>query len=268
MVARLLRFTLLAAVASLVVASAAGAATTTVYAGPSGTAGGVFGPRSTGADVDAFSLPKITIHQGDKVRWLFAGFHTVTFPKKGGGDVGFIVPDPAGAKYSGFSDAAGKAFWFNGVGALDLNPLGILPQGGKTENGSKLTGSGLSLNPAVAHKPYTLTFPRTGTFRYECVVHPGMEATVKVVKRGVALPSASKRKAALKLQLKKDAAAAKKAATLTPPANSVVAGNDSGRVVQLRFFPSRSTCRSAGQCSSRSRPSRRSTRSRSARRPT
>lgn len=136
---------LAALVAALVVVPAsAHAATKTVVAGPLKAAKGVFGGKATG-DVDGYSLKTVTIHVGDKVRWKFNGFHTVTFPK-GGAAIPFIIPDPAGAKYSGINDAAGAPFWFNGQAQFDLNPLGALPQGGKTENGSQVTGSGAPLS--------------------------------------------------------------------------------------------------------------------------
>src|SRR6476646_8558523 len=87
--------------AVLALPATAGAATKTVIAGPAGSSGGVFGTKTATADVDAFSLKQFTIHVGDKVRWVFHGFHTVTFAKKGGGDIPFVIPDPSATEVSG-----------------------------------------------------------------------------------------------------------------------------------------------------------------------
>lgn len=226
-----------AGAAILAIPSTAAAATKTVIAGPSGSGGGVFGTKTSTADVDAFSLKQVTIHVGDKVRWVFRGFHTVTFAKKGGGDIPFVIPDPAGTKVSGVNDAAGNPFWFNGQTRLVANPAGALPQGGKTEDGSALTGTGAA--PGAANpKPYTLKFTKTGVFRYECVIHPGMEASVKVVAKGKKVPSAKADARTAARALRREAAAARKLSAYKPPANTIALGHDQGAVVQLRFFPS------------------------------
>jgi plastocyanin len=219
--------------ALIILPASAQAATKTVIAGPLKAAKGVFGGNATG-DVDGYSLKTVTVHVGDKVRWRFNGFHSVTFPKKGRGVIPLVIPDPAGAKYSGVNDEAGSPFWFNGQTQLDFNPLAALPQGGKVENGSQLNGSGLPLGPP---KPYTLKFTKAGTFTYFCVVHPGMKARVKVVARGKQTPSARQdRRTAAKI-FAAEVKAAKKQAKLTLPANTIQGGNDKGDVVQLRFFP-------------------------------
>jgi plastocyanin len=218
--------------AALLVPVASQAATKTVVAGPLKPVKGVFGRNAT-ADADSFSLPTVTIHTGDSVRWKFNGFHTVTFNKKGSGGIPFVIPD-ATAKYSGFNDPGGAPFWFNGQTQLDLNPLGALPQGGKTYDGSAVTGSGAPLGAA---KPYKLKFTKNGTFTYYCVIHPGMQAKVKVVAKGKKIPSRkADAKTAAKL-LAKQVKVARKTAKLKTPAGTVVGGNDKGLVVQLRFFP-------------------------------
>jgi plastocyanin len=229
------RLALVALAAAILLPATAQAATKTVVAGPLKNARGAFGGHATG-DVDGFSLKTVTIHVGDKVRWKFNGFHTVTFPKKHGRDIPFVIPDPSGAKYAGINDAAGNPFWFNGQGRLILNPLGAFPQGGKSYNGSKVTGSGLP--PQGPAKPYTLKFTKAGTYTYECVIHPGMTAKVRVVPKGKRIPSARQdRRTAAKLFAKEVREAKKLAKGPKLPKSTVQAGNDKSPVVQLRFFP-------------------------------
>lgn len=227
----------LALAAALAFTGVAGAqaATKTVIAGPAGTAHGIFGPNTT-PTANQFSQKTVTIHVGDNVRWLIRGFHTVTFPKPGSGDVPFLVTDPT-AKYSGFADAAMAPFWFNGAKQLEASPAGALPQGGKTFDGRRLTGSGLPRGTGTA-PPYVLKFTKTGTFHYECVIHPGMDATVKVVGAKSPIPSAKADAAAQAALLARQAKIAKVQLKYAPPANTVTAGHDSGQIALLKFFPS------------------------------
>ncbi|MCW2952152.1 MAG: hypothetical protein JWQ48_1322 [Conexibacter sp.] len=225
-----------ACVAALLVPATAGAATKTVFAGPSGSAGGVFLGNPPTADLDSFSLAHVTVHVGDNVRWVFRGLHTVTFPRQGRADIPFIVPDPTGTKYTGINDAAGAPFWFNGQTRLTLDPLGALRQGGRTEDGTRVTGSGIFFGNAPT-PPYTLTFPKQGVYRYDCVIHPGMEGTVRVEPRGVRIPTRAQDAVAQKRQLVSDARIARQLANFTPPPGTVSGGHDRGQVVQFRFFP-------------------------------
>jgi plastocyanin len=224
----------LAGAVAVIGAGNAQAATKTVFAGPAGTAHGVFGPNAA-PEANAFSQKTVTIHVGDSVRWVINGFHTVTFRKAGGGDIPFLVTDPT-AKYAGFNDALGAPFWFNGAKQLEASPLGGLPQGGKTFDGSKVTGSGIPQGATIP--PYVLKFTKTGTFNYECVIHPGMDAKVKVVGRATPIPSAKADAAAQAKLLASEAKTAKALLKYTPPANTVTGGHDKGQIALLKFFPS------------------------------
>jgi plastocyanin len=224
--------------AALLLAIGAGqatAATKTVYAGPNAKLPGdlVF---------NDFYGKKVTIHQGDSVRWVFRGFHDVVFPAKGKKPPGFIVPDAA-AKIAGVNDAAGNPFWFNGQPRFQVDPQTAFPAGGKTYDGSKLAGSGAPLGPV---KPYKLKFTKKGTFTYYCTIHPGMKGQVKVVARSARIPSAAQDAKAAQKQLVAQEKTAKKLADPTIPAATVHGGSDKGAVNQLKFFPSTVTIK-AGQ---------------------
>jgi plastocyanin len=220
--------------AVLAVCASAQAATRTIYAGPAGKANGTFGGNSA-ADLDTFSVPKTTIHVGDRIRFIINGVHTVTFNKKGGGTIPFVVN--GSSTIQGLNDAAGNPFWFNGQTQPVVDPRGGLPQGGKTYDGSAVTGSGFT-PPGAPSKPYVLRFTKTGTFKYVCVIHPGMDGSIKVVSKRRRIPSAKAFARATRRNLAAWAKTARKLGTYKPPANTVTGGHDKGGVVQLKFFPS------------------------------
>jgi plastocyanin len=214
--------------------AAAQGSTRTVVAGPPQKVKGL----PAGADANAFFRKTVTVHVGDKVKWQFNGFHTVTLPAKGKKPPAFIGPDPSGALVSGVNDAAGNPFWFNGkVPRLTLTADGALPAGGKSYNGKKLVSSGAPL-AAGAPKPFTVKFTKKGSYSYYCTIHTGQKGTVKVVGKAKAIPSnkanakaAKKEYAKVVKQLKKDGKFA------GPAGNAVRAGNDTLTSTILGFFP-------------------------------
>src|SRR3954453_16850471 len=111
--------TAVAAVAVLVVPTAARAATYEVYAGADQSPGE---PKQSSSN--AFFPHAVTVHQGDTVRWEFRGFHTVTFPIKGEQPPPLAVATPR-LPVGGVKDAAGNPFWFNGLPNVVVNPLAI-----------------------------------------------------------------------------------------------------------------------------------------------
>jgi plastocyanin len=195
-------------------------------------------------DLNGFFRRQITIDVGDSVRWVFSHrvVHTVTFLPRGQSRPSLEVPDPA-HPYTGFNDAAGAPFWFNGQPSLLIPPDHAFPQGGSSTDGKKYKNSGLS---APTFHPYKLKFTKTGTFRYICLVHPGMAGTVKVLPKGRAVPSAHADRVARTAEYTLAVKRARQLAQFTPAANSVVAGHDSGTVAWFRFFPRTQTV-SVGQ---------------------
>jgi plastocyanin len=190
------------------------------------------------ADANAFFPNGVTIHAGDKVRFVPVGFHSVDLPARKGSPVPLI--SPTGQKEPVVNDAAGAPFWFSNVAdVLGFTPSLLASSFGKTlaYNGGKPVLSGLPLAQKI--KPMTVRFTKAGKYVYFCNVHPGMKGTVTVKKAGAAIPSAKADRKAVKRQAGKAIAAAKKAATVKAPTNTVdvgVAGK--GGVERFAMVPS------------------------------
>jgi plastocyanin len=197
------------------------AKTKTVNMGLPASAGKQF--QATGADVNDFFPHGVTIHVGDKIKFLPTGFHSFDFPARGGSPVGLIAP--TGQKVSGSNDAANTPFWFNGQDAVGFAPE-LLPPGlyGKkvSYNGSRRIASGLPLAPKL--KPITVTFKKKGKFTYFCNIHDGMKGVVSVKAKGKKVPSAKADKKALKRQLARSLTTAKTLPKTVPPTGTIDVG--------------------------------------------
>jgi plastocyanin len=237
----------MAILAALSTAPAAGARTKVVVTGgPPPAASALAGTVrfDKALDLNGFYRRQVTINVGDTVRWLFSRrvVHTVTFLAPGQTRPALETPDPSNP-YTGFSDGANVPFWFNGQPSLLIPPDHAFAQGGASTNGRKYTNSGLS---APAFRPYSLRFTRTGTFRYICLVHPGMAGRVRVLARNRPVPSAREDRRAAAAELRRAVAQSRSLARFTPTGNNVVGGHDRGPVAWFRFFPSTKTI-SVGQ---------------------
>lgn len=140
-----------------------------------------------GSTLNEFLPGKVTIAAGDTVTFSSAIFHTVTYGIK---QPPLILPDPAKGKYAALDDAAGDPFYFSGLAKLIYNAQAFGPFGPKTISGSTPASSG-GLSPAGPKaKPatFTFTFPKAGTYKLLCTVHPGMKGTVVVKPVGSTVP--------------------------------------------------------------------------------
>jgi plastocyanin len=232
----------LAAAALLITPATAGAATKTVQAGPFGKANQKKF-QDAFADANAYFRKSVTIRKGDSVLWRINGFHSVTFVPRGSDAPPLIAPDMA-KPVSGVNDAGNSPFWFNGQPRLVLNPDAATRKGGKAYSAATLTGSGLPLDESTPPR-YKLKFNSTGTFRYLCVVHPGMRGSVKVVGKGRRVPSAraDRREAARQQKVVLQRAVRLSNGLGTEDLqNTIQAGNDrkSGETV-FKFFPANPT---------------------------
>lgn len=101
----------------------------------------------------------IEVGVGDTVTWQFPGFHTVTFLS------GAQAPEI-------FTPEGGRNYF---------NPQVFFPVGDNTYDGTAYHNSGApNPDPSAPPHTYSLSFTKTGSFQYVCVIHPGMVGTVVV----------------------------------------------------------------------------------------
>jgi plastocyanin len=206
--------------------------------GPSPTAAKLF--QKIGADVNDYFPDRVTIHVGDSVRFLPAGFHTVNIPARRGpkGPLPFL--GATGPKIAGALDAAGQPFWFNGQPGVAVNPVigGAAGLGKRfVYTGKKRVESGVP-GPGGPPKPMTVKFTTKGTLTYYCDVHPGMKATIVVRPKRRSIPTARQAAKALKRQYAKDLKVAKGLTATKPPAGTVDLGSAGADGVEVfAMFP-------------------------------
>jgi plastocyanin len=197
------------------------AATKSVNMGIPPKSGKAFQPL--GVDVNDFFPHGVTIHKGDKVKFLPVGFHSFDFPARGGDMLPLITP--TGQKIAGENDAAGTPFWFNGQDQVSFNPALVAGAtfGKKVSyNGGKRVISGLPLGPDL--KPITVTFKKKGKFTYFCNIHAGMKGVVSVKGKKAKVPSAKADRKALKRQLATALKTSKGLPKTAAPANTINVG--------------------------------------------
>jgi plastocyanin len=228
---------LVAALAVLAVgAGTAGADTRTITAGPNVDPQNPPKGYPAGADVNAYFVPNVTVHEGDAVEWQLLGFHNVVI----GGAAPLDVP--LASKVSGAKDPAGKDFWFNGQPEIGVNPLAAFPAGDGTYDGTGLESSGLPLGDGPP-PPYKVTFTKAGTYSYLCSVHTGMTGKVKVVPAAEKVPSQAEVDAAAKKQLADAIKRGNKKLKTKVTGMKVYAGHDDKKsgVAFFDYFPKTKT---------------------------
>jgi plastocyanin len=193
--------------------------------------------QNTGSDVNDFFPHRVTIHAGDRIRFVPTGFHTVDLPGRRTRKLPIFTP--TGQPIAGSTDAAGAPFWFNGQSGVTFNPVLLRSGFGKSfaYTGARAALSGFPL--ARRPKAMTVRFPRTGTFRYFCDVHLGMTGIVSVVSARRRIPSAAADRATLRRQLATTLRTARALPTTgTVPPNTVDVGRQgAGGVSLLAFLP-------------------------------
>lgn len=184
-----------------------------------------------------FYPENITVNVGDKIVWMLksAEPHTVTFLGPGKKMPDLIIPENNSSK------------------RMMFNPLVIFVQGGKTYNGTILTGSGQLDVPPQFPKEYNLTFTEPGEFEYFCAFHNMMKGKVTVQAAGKPYPKTQEQIDADAVKLMAaDLAAALKA---WPKAGNIFAlpgpngttkyevkiGHGDGHIALMRFMPANLT---------------------------
>ncbi len=218
-----------AALTLAVTAASAAALTAPVSAGPPAA------PKYANLDFDGFFPGTTSVHVGDSISFAINGFHTVTFLAKGEAPPPLIILSST-AVVTGKLDASGSPFWFNKQPQQIINPVAAAPAGARKYAGSGFLNSGLP-SPSGPPKPFVVKFTKAGTFTFNCLVHPGMKGTVRVLPKTRSVPSPKTDRTVALTQLKNAIKEALQLRKVKPPANTVLAGNDQGTVAWLRFFP-------------------------------
>jgi plastocyanin len=194
--------------------------------------------QSTSSDVNDFFPHQVRIHVGDRVRFVPNGFHTVDLP--GSRTKKLPIITPTGQPIAASVDAAGAPFWFNGQSGLGFNPVLLNSAFGKSRSytGSKAVLSGLPIQQRP--QPMTVTFTKTGLFRYFCDIHPGMTGTVRVVGSRSRVPTAAQDRRTVARQVATTLATAKRLQRTEAPGNNTVDVGEQGRgnVSFFGFVPS------------------------------
>lgn len=235
---RRIRFRVAALTGGIFVALAlpvsAHATTHTVYMGEPPSTTNNF-EQKYNTDVNDFFPHGVTIHVGDKVKFIPAGFHTVDIPGHGQRSLPFVLAN--GPKPSGVNDQAGQPFWFNGqVNEFGFNPALLAAHTTATYNGKKRADSGVNAGPGQP-SPFTVKFTKKGTFTYYCDVHPGMKGVVHVVAKTAKAPTVKADAKAVAKQVKQDIATAIRIGKTEPPTSTVLVGaSGKGNVERYQFF--------------------------------
>jgi plastocyanin len=183
--------------------------------------------------VQGFAPNPLVIHVGDTVTWRWSpnpAPHTVTF-NSGKPAPADIVPGP------------GPGELMLGPGAFPIGPTGPAV----SYDGSEQVSSGIPTDPNAT---YSLTFTRTGTFGYVCVLHPGMRGDVEVREAGAPLPETpaqatarGRATAAALLDRAQTGAAAVRSASADGVHSAMAGLGDGFGASALRFLPGELTVR-------------------------
>jgi len=121
--------------------------------------------------IDSMIPAKLSIKRGDRVRWKIADMHTVTFPSESG----LFEIDPT-------CEGAGLDF----LSGWNLSrcpsgfELAIDARASETSGPSGRPYTGGFYNSGTMRTRWSASFPKAGTYHYDCIVHTGMDGSITV----------------------------------------------------------------------------------------
>jgi plastocyanin len=225
----------LAAFAGLVVRDGPAASAATKY--------NVFvGGGAGGIAIEEFMPSTIFVNVGDTIEWTnpYEEIHTVTFlgPEK---EEPELIAPAGPAPLPGVAPPPGPP-------KLAFTPKAANPTAAKTYDGTAYANSGI----LGKGQSFSLTFPKQGSYPFDCLLHPGMEGTVYVLPAGTHVPTQEQRDYEAQVQRQAGIARGEASAAATrPPAPTtsasgastytVVVPASAGQSDVMRFVNARQT---------------------------
>lgn len=211
------------------------------------TAGGP--ATSDHSELQAYYPGTLTVYAGDTVRFPIQGFHTVTIVPRGRSAPPILIP--TGQNAAPANDPGGQPYWWGaaGVPQFAFNPAAAAPSGPLVARPGRIVNSGF---PQGRRPSFTFRFPRPGVYTYNCIPHPTMSGTIRVLPasaRPGAAALARKRAADARraaAERARDLAAerrARRAAERRRGGTTVTVGVGTRRYHSFAFYPSRLTVR-------------------------
>jgi plastocyanin len=226
--------------ATLAAAGAASAADWIVFAAPP-TDPPKSVPVPKTAVFDNFYPSVLRVNAGDRVVFATRGLHTVTFLGSHGSDEFLLVVNTA-HKYAQLADAARKPFWWAGQPKLEYGTRWLEASGDETVEQGELHNTLIS--PQLKRPQVALTFPKAGTYRYVCLLHPFMRGTIQVASPGASVPAEAQVTRATGQRLGLDWLNAIKRERRRPPGRTTVfMGVGTSRFSINSFLPARLSVR-------------------------
>ena len=206
-----------AALCSLALPAAAGAATKTVIAGPLPGKPPAGVPKDAG--LNRFLPDAIKVRAGQPLSFERTGCPSVAVSRPGAVPQ-FVTADPT-HEIGDVTDAAGAPLWFGGQAQPIADPGVFLG----TKSGARFAGKPLASGFPTgkgAPKPWVVTFPKAGTYTMSCPLFPGMTGKITVVAAKGSVPSPAADAKRARAQFAAAVKAVKALAAAPAPAGDVI----------------------------------------------
>ncbi|MBV9282340.1 MAG: hypothetical protein JOZ41_19840 [Chloroflexi bacterium] len=124
-------------------------------------------------EIDEMIPKSLQVKPGDAVVWKPSTFHTVTFPS----ETGLFIADPTCEGANGDVRSTWDLSRCPSNFELAFDARAFLPSG---PPGKPYTGGFYNSGRYGPGKTWSASFPRSGTFRYDCLIHTGMDGSISV----------------------------------------------------------------------------------------